>query len=499
MPATVAASGTMITKAGALLATRTPYWDRALPEAFPEYSSRLKRHARVYTLPPVSIKGGKSRAIRTAPVPRVGVQVGLGLPGSALPSPRLGLMTPRTTLVNDGIEASLEAIQRQQGRITTGLRGGSTENVVSQWLQSFNLQQYYPSFVALRCERLAPDDSSPTADLEISVCDLSRMDLEAKLCIFNKSHQAKLFKNIEVLRRELGLKRPNTAEVRARRAPPSVSGFAEPVPPTRPARNSTLTKVGSTTLRHRRIKSKTGKALPAVGAAAVGDPQDWGAFHLRKTFNGSTLIGGNAMLPLPPPATQRHYVGETRDGKPHGRGQMVEPDRHTYDGEWAHGKRNGHGTQTALWGEEYTGQWRADKYHGRGMWRGRDGSSYDGDFQNGVWMGRGAFSMAEGTVLVGNWRGGVLHGQGSCKDEAGEYVGGWLKGERHGKGKLVKADGSVYNGDWKLDKQTGRAAIINEDGDQYVGGVLDGMPQGKGELTNAAGGVYAGAWQEVKR
>eukprot|EP01050_Picozoa_sp_SAG11_P035417 SAG11_NODE_12979_length_676_cov_0.882149_1_plen_188_part_10 len=134
-----------------------------------------------------------------------------------------------------------------------------------------------------------------------------------------------------------------------------------------------------------KVRSSASIASTAGTAGAPGPPT---SSQIRKVHKGSVVVGGVAMVPLPPPQAQRQYTGELRGGRYHGAGKLIEPGRFVYDGEWAHGKRNGRGHEKTASGEEYTGAWKNDKHHGNGTWTGRDGSTYEGDFVNGVWQGQ---------------------------------------------------------------------------------------------------------------
>ena len=59
----------------------------------------------------------------------------------------------------------------------------------------------------------------------------------------------------------------------------------------------------------------------------------------------------------------------------------------------------------------------------------------------------------------------------------------WADGLRHGHGKITLSDGSVYDGEWKKDKQEGHGIMRYADGSKYVGMWLNGMQHGKGTFT----------------
>ena len=60
-------------------------------------------------------------------------------------------------------------------------------------------------------------------------------------------------------------------------------------------------------------------------------------------------------------------------------------------------------------GNRYEGQWLDDKRHGRGQFICQlDGTSYDGEFAHGRKEGRGILKFANGHILSGTWQHGEL-------------------------------------------------------------------------------------------
>ena len=72
------------------------------------------------------------------------------------------------------------------------------------------------------------------------------------------------------------------------------------------------------------------------------------------------------------------YVGESVQGKRHGRGVFVYPDGARYEGMWENDRANGEGSLIHSDGDVYTGSFVNDKAHGHGTFRHSNGARYSG-------------------------------------------------------------------------------------------------------------------------
>lgn len=102
------------------------------------------------------------------------------------------------------------------------------------------------------------------------------------------------------------------------------------------------------------------------------------------------------------------YTGQVNEaGDRHGRGMMhYSKSGDTYEGEWRHDRREGHGIETCDNGDKYVGKWLANKKHGRGMLDYiSEGYRYEGGFEEGSFAGHGTMTrLVDGKVLAkGNW------------------------------------------------------------------------------------------------
>ena len=74
-------------------------------------------------------------------------------------------------------------------------------------------------------------------------------------------------------------------------------------------------------------------------------------------------------------------------------------------------------------------------------------------------------------------------------ENGAKYVGQWntSTNEREGLGKQVWADGSMYEGYWKLSKANGKGRLIHADGDTYEGEWRDDKAHGFGTYIHTDG------------
>ena len=148
------------------------------------------------------------------------------------------------------------------------------------------------------------------------------------------------------------------------------------------------------------------------------------------------------------------YIGQSKDGKPHGKGKMVFAN-----------------------GDEYDGGWKDGKMHGEGVCEYANGSVYKGAWENGKMNGRGEVVFANGN----------------------KYEGEWKHGKKHGKGRWIwHNNGDEYDGEWKGDKMNGMGTFKGKDGMLFEGEYKDGIPQGRGLRKRADGSVEEFEWKGGK-
>ena len=135
------------------------------------------------------------------------------------------------------------------------------------------------------------------------------------------------------------------------------------------------------------------------------------------------------------------------------------------------------GTHTFDNGDEYVGETKNGKPHGQGTYvTFANGDEYVGEFRNGKKHGQGTLTSVPDDKYVGEWKDGKEHGQGTYTDSKGHnFVGGWKDGERHGQGTVTFANGNKFAGEWKDGKRTGQVTYTYAD-------------QGEGEGSSTASG-----------
>eukprot|EP01147_Barroeca_monosierra_P003022 gene3022-5806_t len=202
------------------------------------------------------------------------------------------------------------------------------------------------------------------------------------------------------------------------------------------------------------------------------------------------------------------YIGEWKDGKFHGNGELVSADGTRYKGEFHDGKLDGEGVLETKSGT-YTGTLKDNKMHGRGTFLGSDGSHYVGTYVNGEKSGVGELKQADGSIYTGQFKPLVMvslpmvkadmkHGEGKLVGgDKSVYEGEWRSNKRHGEGKITFSDGTSYIGSWEDDLFHGKGTLKRTDS-IYEGTFVNGVAFGEGTLKCANGDVYCGELKNNK-
>jgi hypothetical protein len=148
------------------------------------------------------------------------------------------------------------------------------------------------------------------------------------------------------------------------------------------------------------------------------------------------------------------YVGEWKNGRPHGFGIATETGKWKYVGDFRDGKRQGMGIATPYpylekyksIGVGYVGEWKDNKWDGFGKYVYIDGASYVGQWINNNQNGNGTLKYSDGKKYVGEWKNGLYHGQGilSYQDwTKSPEEGVWLENKLVKEQKILIADTKV--------------------------------------------------------
>ena len=226
---------------------------------------------------------------------------------------------------------------------------------------------------------------------------------------------------------------------------------------------------------------------------------------------------GNLNFPL-----GDNYVGEFKDNNRNGQGNLYFGNGKRYFGEWKDDKRNGQGTMTFPNGDKYVGEFKDDKFNGQGT------VYSDGSIINqGIWADDkfvrsapvqqatvpvcqgsdasrwsycfGTYTYADGSKYIGEWKDGKKNGEGTFNFASGDkYVGGFKDEKSHGQGTYTFANGAKYVGEFEDDKRK-RGALTLPSGDKYVGEFKDHKLHGQGTFSYADGTKYVGEWSDGKK
>ena len=103
---------------------------------------------------------------------------------------------------------------------------------------------------------------------------------------------------------------------------------------------------------------------------------------------------------------------------------------------------------------------------------------------------------ADGNVYEGEFKAGKYEGRGVFRHADGDvYEGEFKAGFAEGRGVYRWANGNVYDGEWKADKKEGRGVYRYATGAVYDGEWKADKREGRGVYRYASGRVYDGEWK----
>ena len=142
------------------------------------------------------------------------------------------------------------------------------------------------------------------------------------------------------------------------------------------------------------------------------------------------------------------YVGEHKNGKPHGKGIIFYNSTilKSYEGDWYYGERHGKGILIWQDGGRYEGEWKNDEQHGTGTMIWADGDKYVGEWKNGYRDGLGTIYYHDGGRFEGGWLNDKESGSGTYYWANGDYaVANYSEGKSKGSCTYYRADGRKKN------------------------------------------------------
>lgn len=144
------------------------------------------------------------------------------------------------------------------------------------------------------------------------------------------------------------------------------------------------------------------------------------------------------------------YVGEVKNGAPHGSGTLLMSNGDKYDGQFENNEFHGNGTYKWMDGDEYVGQWKNGSRTGQGTYTWPNGRVYSGDFVDGVMQGYGIMKEPGGAIYKGQMANDCANGQGTVTLPGGEsYSGSFRDDNLDGYGTITLPNGTKVSGLWE--------------------------------------------------
>jgi hypothetical protein len=178
----------------------------------------------------------------------------------------------------------------------------------------------------------------------------------------------------------------------------------------------------------------------------------------------------------------REYLGELKDDKPSGMGEMIWANGDKYVGHFRDGKMNGYGKFYYSNGDSYKGFWKNGSKFSSGCFFFENGDKAEGEWKNDVLCGYGFKLFSNGNSYRGKFKNGKFHGIGTFEWANGDkYEGYWRDGKMNGKGIKTFSNGDKFKGIF----QNGKENCLNctytcANGDTFKGRYRNGCRHGQG-------------------
>lgn len=175
-------------------------------------------------------------------------------------------------------------------------------------------------------------------------------------------------------------------------------------------------------------------------------------------------------------ADGRRYEGTFVRGKAEGYGKIIFPNGTVYEGEIKNNYADGSGkAYSKVTKYAYMGDWKEGRPHGKGSMTLENGDVYIGEFSQGYSHGQGRVFAINGSTYIGSWEKGKQSGFGILEWKTGinvRYEGEFKKGKRNGTGVMKFRDGKVYKGQFVEDEAEGYGEVYDDKGNLLVKGIF---------------------------
>ncbi len=210
------------------------------------------------------------------------------------------------------------------------------------------------------------------------------------------------------------------------------------------------------------------------------------------------------------------FIGEVKDGKPHGIGMISFKEKGmVHIGEWKIGSPDGLGVKYEMKTNDfYIGEFKNGQKNGLGKTYNIKSSILDviefminselktkEDLENFL-SDINEYATTSFTDLIkssGTFKDNIMHGQGTLHyEDTSRYSGNFVQGFPNGQGKMNFANGDFYQGNFKDGIPSGKGVLSSRDGSKYSGEFKKGVANGRGTFADKSGNKYTGFWKDGK-
>ncbi|MCQ2252067.1 MAG: caspase family protein [Bacteroidales bacterium] len=216
------------------------------------------------------------------------------------------------------------------------------------------------------------------------------------------------------------------------------------------------------------------------------------------------------------------YIGEFKNGEPHGMGKYIMENGSVYNGTVEKGKIEGYGQMDFFddgspnCPKSYIGEMKGGKAHGYGAMTFKNGDIYYGHFEYNKFNGQGVYKEKDGDKKkIGIYRDGELrqeleekeldliygskNGFGIKLTEVGRYNGNLMLGIPSGQGMMEMYDGTTVIGEFDEGAANGQCVAENRlTGIKYMGQMKNNKITGRGIMEYADGTKDRGYFKDGK-